>query len=128
MVKGMDFFRETSRHPVYTKSFHMEFYPTVKKGILLVQMELYSEFDTETPVFKTEIPSGSEWKYWQKAFEKAGNRLEKALVAQISNWDNGDGFDTLKTTTPVQSWTASLTYRPDDGPSFMEKKNVGKEE
>ncbi|MEZ4930673.1 MAG: hypothetical protein R2788_00900 [Saprospiraceae bacterium] len=30
-----------------------------------------------------------------KAFNKAGNRIEKAVIAQISNWDNGDGFDTL---------------------------------
>ncbi len=110
LVKGMDLFRETSLHPISTKSFHMEFYPTVKEGVLLVQMELFSVCDMTSPVFKTEIPSGSEWKDWQVAFEKAGNRLEKALVAQISNWDNGDGFDTLKTTTPVQSWTASLAF------------------
>lgn len=109
LVNGMDYFRQAHAGiDGDAKSYHMDFYPEVnmKEGVILIQMKLYSEFDPQTPVFETEIPTGSFWKEWEVAFEKAGNRLEKALIAQISNWDNGDGFDTLK--APVESWGASL--------------------
>ena len=103
------------------KRYRMDFYPEVNKreGVLLIQMELYSEFDPHTPVFKTEIPSGSDWQVWQTAFEKAGNRLEKALIAQISNWDNGDGFDTLK--APVESWSNAMKRNFEKNRTLKEK-------
>ncbi|HFA51569.1 MAG TPA: hypothetical protein ENJ95_21345 [Bacteroidetes bacterium] len=106
LAKGMDYFKHLNMSdlPENAKSYRMEFFPKVEKGVLLVQMKLYSQFDNQVPVFKTSIPSGYEWKEWHVAFEKAGNRIEKALVAQISNGYNGDGFDTLKETTPQQSW------------------------
>ena len=111
LAKGMDYFKHLNMSdlPENAKSYRMEFYPSIEKGVLLVQMELYSQFDSKNPVFTTSIPSGSEWKEWPIAFEKAGNRIEKALVAQISNGHNGDGFDTLKGSTPQQSWS----YLPD---------------
>ena len=120
LVAGMEFFRPAASVAASdVKSYHMVFYPEVKKreGVLLVQMELYSEFDPDTPIFKTEIPSGSDWYEWQTAFKKAGNRLERALIAQISNWDNGDGFDTLKANTPVESWSSALTKSYDMPPA-----------
>ena len=124
LMRGMEFFHKSSSANVnFAKAYHMEFYPEVnlKEGVLLIQMELYSAFDPNTPVFKTVIPSGSDWKEWKTAFEKAGNRLEKALIAQISNWDNGDGFDTLKETTPVQSWSAALSHQYEEKPAFYER-------
>ncbi len=129
VLKGMEFFRASpaSANAGWAKSYHMEFFPTIKEGVLLVQMELYSEYDLNTPVFKTEIPSGNEWKKWEVAFEKAGNRLEKALIAQISNWDNGDGFDTLRETTPVNSWSEVLAYQPSNGSGYLQMEKVGKE-
>lgn len=107
IIAGMEYFKlkkepEITRH---SKLFKMEFYPEkTKDGLLLVSMKLYSEFDQDHQVFETKIPSGGEWKEMDLVFRKAGNRLEKALIAQISNWDNGDGFDTLSDKTPVKSW------------------------
>lgn len=107
IIAGMQYFSLNDKADIsrYSKAFHMEFYPEkTKDGLLLVTMKLYSEFDPEHPVFETKIPSGGEWKEQDAVFRKAGNRIEKALVAQISNWDNGDGFDTLSDKTPVKSW------------------------
>ncbi len=94
------------------------------EGVLLIQMELYSEFDDQTPIFKTNIPTGNEWKDWQKAFEKAGNRIEKAVIAQISNWDHGDGFDTLKASVPARTWEEALTSNLEPVHSNLEKHNI----
>ncbi len=107
LAEGMDYFKMgkigNTTGPV--RHFRMEFYPEkTKEGILLVQMKLYSQFDSSNPVFVSEIPSGGEWSDVGKVFKKAGNRLEKMLIAQISNWDNGDGFDNLSEQTPVKSW------------------------
>lgn len=124
LLQGMEYFRPngTGAQKLTAKSYHMEFYPTVnrKEGVLLVQMKLYSAFDT-APIFETVIPSGSGWQEWEMAFTKAGNRLEKALIAQISNWDNGDGFDKLNASTPVHSWTETMKHTFPDEPSFIEK-------
>jgi hypothetical protein len=107
LVAGMEYFKLQEKVDVakQSKSFLMEFYPEkTSDGVLLVSMKLYAEFDTVNPVFVTTIPSGGEWKEPDFVFKKAGNRIEKALIAQISNWDNGDGFDTLSDKTPVKSW------------------------
>ncbi len=107
IVAGMGYFKLNSKPEIsrQSKSFKMEFYPErTDDGLLLVSMKLYSEFDLAHPVFETKIPSGGEWKETDMVFQKAGKRLEKALIAQISNWDNGDGFDTLSEKTPVISW------------------------
>ena len=128
LMKGMEFFQKSpSGENGHSKTYRMEFYPEVnlKEGVILVQMELYSAFDQSSPVFKTVIPTGSEWKQRKVAFEKAGNRIEKALIAQISNWDNGDGFDTLKDTTPVQSWSAAMSYQNEENPLFIIEKGIG---
>ncbi len=113
IVAGMDYFKLNEKPDIsrQSKSFRMEFYPEkTKDNLLLVSMKLYSEFDPSHPVFETKIPSGGEWKEIDKVFMKAGNRLEKALIAQISNWDNGDGFDTLSKSTPVKSWQELASY------------------
>ncbi|MEO1261006.1 MAG: hypothetical protein AAFZ15_19555 [Bacteroidota bacterium] len=122
LARGMEFFRPASAGKVdHVKSYHMEFYPEVhaREGVLLIQMELYSEFDPATPVFKTSMPSGSEWKEYEQAFQKASNRLERALIAQISNWANGDGFDTLN--APVEKWGALLDNGREPSSTTTEK-------
>ena len=104
IAAGMDYFKldELSGE---VRTFHMEFYPEkTRDGLLLVSMKLFSEFHPGSPVFETKIPSGGEWGSPDFVWRKAGNRLEKALIAQISNWDNGDGFDTLSERTAVKSW------------------------
>jgi hypothetical protein len=123
LKNGMEYFRSTpaGRALPNDKSFHMEFYPEVKEGVMLIQMELFSEMDRGKAVFRSDIPSGYEWKEWQVAFEKAGNRIEKVLIAQISNWDNGDGFDTLKESTPKRTWREALSYQYKEKPAFNEK-------
>lgn len=130
LVNGMEYFRSAAASQMVheSKAFHIEFFPKVntKEGVLLIQMELYSEFDSQTPIFKTTIPSGSDWKEWQKAFNKAGNRIEKAVIAQISNWDNGDGFDTLKSSLPTRSWTEALSYQNEEQEQpQMNEKGLG---
>ncbi len=127
LKNGMIYFRSA---PVgglseNAKAYHMEFYPEVKEGVLLIQMELYSELDRKKAVFKTDIPSGNEWSEWHVAFEKAGNRIEKALIAQISNWDNGDGFDTLKASTPTKTWGEALSYHYYDEKPTSTEKGIG---
>ncbi len=107
IVAGMDYFKQDdqSKFSGEVRKFHMEFSPEkTRDGLLLVSMKLYSEFNPGEPVFETKIPSGGEWGEPDYVWRKAGNRLEKALIAQISNWDNGDGFDTLSEKTPVKSW------------------------
>jgi hypothetical protein len=119
---GMDYFKMgkvgNPQGPV--RHFRMEFYPEkTKEGVLLVQMKLYSQFDPSSPVFVSDIPSGGEWSDVAKVFKKAGNRLEKMLIAQLSNWDNGDGFDNLSEKTPVKTWQ-DLGF----GAKDFEKENV----
>ena len=111
LKNGMKHFRQTSASQVLSsaKLYHMEFYPEVKEGVLLVHMELYSILDGKKAVYKSDVPSGNQWDEWQTAFEKAGNRLERTLIAQISSWDNGDGFDTLKASTPTMTWGEALS-------------------
>ena len=122
LAKGMEFFRPGGGSKGdHAKVYHMEFYPEVhaKERVVLVQMELFSEFDPHTPVFKTSVPSGSDWKEFQVAFQKAGNRLEKALIAQVSNWANGDGFDTLN--APIEKWGTILESSHEVTPTFTGK-------
>lgn len=125
LIKGMASFHPSGNQHFDARGYHMEFFPEVhrREGVLLVQMKLYSSFDQKTPVFVTEVPSGAEWKQWEKAFEKAGNRLERALIAQISNGLNGDGFDTLSSNTPVQTWTSTMT-QPTYPKSDLTEKSV----
>ncbi len=107
IVAGMEYFKQDdqSKFSGEARKFYMEFSPEkTRDGLLLVSMKLYSEFNPGKPVFETKIPSGGEWGDPDFVWRKAGNRLEKALIAQISNWDNGDGFDTLSEKTPVKSW------------------------
>jgi hypothetical protein len=107
IAAGMDYFKMNNQGKFSgeVRKFHMEFSPEkTKDGLLLVSMKLFSEFNPGEPVFETQIPSGGEWDNPDFVWRKAGNRLEKALIAQISNWDNGDGFDTLSEKTPVKSW------------------------
>ena len=87
LIKGMASFHPSGNQNFDARDYHMEFFPEVhrREGVLLVQMKLYSSFDHKTPVVVTEVPSGAEWKKWEEAFEKAGNRLERALIAQIGN-------------------------------------------
>ncbi|MCB0518317.1 MAG: hypothetical protein H6577_01080 [Lewinellaceae bacterium] len=107
LAAGMDYFKmgKDGDFSGPVRQFHMEFYPEKsKEGALLIQMKLFSQFDPNNPVFVSDIPSGGDWGDVDMVFKKAGNRLEKMLLAQISNWDNGDGFDSLSEKIPMKSW------------------------
>lgn len=122
VVNGMAHFRSAAANDL-AKNYHMEFFPEVnrKEGFMLVHMKLYSDFDMNKPIFETTVPSGSQWDNWEEAFRKAGDRCERALIAQISNWDNGDGFDTLKKSTPIETWTSALSHPYEEKTSLSTK-------
>lgn len=115
LMDGMAFFRKCnpSSLPASARHFYLEFFPEkTSDGLILIQMELYSEFDMDTPVFRSEMPSGSEWKEWEKAFKKAGKRLETMTLAQLTSNENGDGFEFVKNTIPVVSWESVAARQP----------------
>lgn len=115
IIAGMDYFKTGNGNisDEGLRTFYLEFYPEkTKDGLLLVSMKVFSAFDPGKAVFETNIPSGGEWNNPDFVWRKAGNRLEKAMMAQITSWDHGDGFDTLDRETPVKTWEALGLWAP----------------
>lgn len=112
---GMLYFKKasTSSIPASARQFYLDFYPEkTSDGLMLVQVKLHSGFDMDTPVFESEVPCGSEIKEWEKAFEKAGKRLEVMLLAQVGSNENGDGFEFVKNNIPMKEWDSLTAYDP----------------
>ena len=125
MAKGMYFFHPSgsSQLPVSARSFYLDFFPEkTSDGLMLVQMSLYSEYDMDTPLFQSKVPSGSEWSVWQTAFEKAGKRLEVMLLAQVGSNENGDGFEFVKNSIPLLSWGSLAAFQPAEKESLMARR------
>jgi hypothetical protein len=125
--EGMSYFQKPQSQvaPELARSFHVEFFPKkTADGLMLVHMSLFSEFDLENPVFQSDIPSGSEWKEWEVAFEKASKRLEVMLMAQLGSNENGDGFEFVRKNVPLRSWDSLVTVQPKGGSAMTAR--VGK--
>lgn len=112
LVGGMVYFGEGEKSdlPGVTRSFYLDFFPEkTSDGLMLIQLALYSEFDMDTPLFQSKLPSGSEWKEWEVAFAKAGKRLEAMLLAQVGSNENGDGFEFVRNNVPTREWDSLTT-------------------
>lgn len=114
--EGMNYFTKADNAslPATARHFYLDFFPEkTSDGLMLIHLKLYSGFDMKNPVFVSQLPSGSEWKEWQVAFEKAGKRLETQLLAQVGSNENGDGFEFVKNKIPNRSWNSLTASVPE---------------
>jgi hypothetical protein len=73
-------------------------------GRLIVTAELYSQYDLQTPLFRTSEPYEGPWWNRKCVLARLAQKLESQLIIALRTRRTGDGFDVMRKYTRVCSW------------------------
>ena len=73
-------------------------------GNLIVTAELYSQYDLQTPLFRTSEPYEGPWWNRKCVLARLAQKLESQLIIALRTRRTGDGFDVMRKYTRVCSW------------------------
>lgn len=90
------------------RSFYMDFYPWISEDDeLFLSVALFSQFHCKQPIYTHgDEPFVGPWSQRERLFREAATALENAVVAQMAESANGDGFDPIPATVPQTTWEA----------------------
>ncbi|MEM0914886.1 MAG: YceI family protein [Planctomycetota bacterium] len=101
--------------------FYADFYPYLDDdGTLYVSTALFSQFHCHEPVFVSETPASGNWTQTEQVFAEAAAGLAEEIDRQLSNPENGDGFDAIAVGAATPAWDdlgLSLPPKP-EGPDI----------
>ena len=109
------------------RRFYMDFNPWLASdGTLFLSVAMFSQFHCEIPVFSNEkVKVVGPWNDRRRLFADAARQLEAAVVEQMANAANGDGFDPVPTSVAVKPWNAIGLALPSRPAAAVAKLTIG---